>query len=197
MKSNQIYAEKCDFETSIFHPDKQFLEIQDVIRQKFESIYFEDEFGEQQGFISALVNLRLKIIPDSKVYLVNLKEKEGSYFLEFALIIITGISNYGGFREGFDYLKDDISHIFKQKLGDEYTVNVSYEITEITEKSKEDALNFPKVHSAQPAETPKRQYSIFPSQIIWWFFKIILILAALLYLLFELNSFALWLNMNS
>lgn len=136
MKSDQIYAEKCDYVTSIFHPDKQFAEIQDVIRQKFESIYFEDEFGEQQGFIASLVNQRLKTIPSSKIYLVNLKEKEGSYVLEFALIIIAGIGTYGGVREGLDYLKEDVFRIFKGKLGEEYSVNVDYTVTAITEKEK-------------------------------------------------------------
>jgi hypothetical protein len=136
MKSDQIFAEKCDFNISVFHPEKQFPDILDVIQQKFESVFYEDEFGEQNGFIASLVNQRLQTLQNAKVYLVNLKEKEGSYILEFALIIISAIGNYGGVREGLDYLKVDIFSILKNKLGEEYTVNVDYTVTEITEKEK-------------------------------------------------------------
>jgi len=141
MKSNQIYAEKCDFVTSIFHPEKGFSEIKDVIQQKFDSIYYEDEFGEQYGFIATLVSQRLKLFQDSKVYLVNLREKEGSYLLNFVLIIISGIGNYGDFRDGLDRLKEDIINIFSNKLGVEYIVNVDYTVTEITEKEKKRTSN--------------------------------------------------------
>lgn len=141
MKSDQIYAEKCDFVTSIFHPSKQYPAIREDIDQAFDSVYYEDEFGEQHGFIATLVSQRLRIVQDSKVYLVNLREKEGSYLLEFALIIVAGLGDYGGMREGLDYLRADIAHIFKMKLEKEYKINVDYTVTEITERENKRQAN--------------------------------------------------------
>lgn len=59
---------------------------------------------------------------------------EGGVGIDMCTWRVLAKRTYGGVREGLDYLKEDIFTIFKNKLGEEYIVNVDYTVTEITEK---------------------------------------------------------------
>lgn len=61
-----------------------------------------------------------------KAYLSNYVEEQGSFVMQFTILIVQSALAYGGIRETIDYFVDDLEMFFKGSLSNDFKTKVTY-----------------------------------------------------------------------
>lgn len=67
-----------------------------------------------------------RFLGDGKAYLSNYSEKEGSFVMEFTVLILKSAIAYGGIRETIDYFADDLKNLFSNFLPIGFDTKVNF-----------------------------------------------------------------------
>lgn len=108
---------RYDFKIIVKESDLKASEIKSkLVKIRFHRYNSErDEFDNPiYNFINYSFNRHFKFLGDSKAYLSNYEEKEGSLEITFIVLLIT---SYGGIRETIDYFTDDLETFFRSSNG--------------------------------------------------------------------------------
>lgn len=74
------------------------------------------------NFINYSFEKHFSFLGNSKAYLSNYKEREGSLEISFIILIIC---NYGGIRETMDYFSEDLENFFNSD--NQFDISITYE----------------------------------------------------------------------
>jgi len=94
------------------------------------NIEFERENAIEQ-FIKTTIANSIGFRADSKIYIIDYKEREGSFIIDFSVLIVSSFIAYGSIRQSLDYFMKEVSEYFERTLG-ENSYNVSFDFNEIT-----------------------------------------------------------------
>lgn len=77
-----------------------------------------------------------RFLGENKAYLTNYSEKEGSFIMDFTVLIIQSAIAYGGIRETIDYFVDDLEFMFSRNLPNDFKTKVNYKERRKLKKSE-------------------------------------------------------------
>ncbi len=125
-----ITIREIEFSIQIKDKDKGFHELGDILRSeltRFEDRHKDDTAIENpiHDFLKTNIDRSIVIRDSTRVYFLNYME-QGSFSIQFTLLVITHYINYGSTRQALDYLiKDTIGNYFEELLERHLPVNVS------------------------------------------------------------------------
>jgi hypothetical protein len=77
-------------------------------------------------FLKTNIERSILIRENTRIYFLNYREKEGSLYIEFSLLVITSYINFGPIRQALDYLvKDTIADYFEELLERHFPVSIT------------------------------------------------------------------------
>lgn len=133
--NDAITIREIDFSIQIRDKDKGFHELGNILRSELSR--FEDRLKDSStignpiyDFLKTNIDRSIVIRDSTKIYFLNYTE-QGSFTIQFTLLVITRYINYGSARQALDYLiKDTIGNYFEELLERHLPVNVSVNSTD-------------------------------------------------------------------
>lgn len=114
----------------------------DLIKNRFLYEPFDKlSFSENliYDFINNTFKRHFSFLGNSKAYLSNYKEREGSLEISFIIIIICG---YGGIRETMDYFYEDLDFFFNSDSQFDVSINYEDKSSKLSQKKSKDNNSF-------------------------------------------------------
>ncbi len=92
------------------------------------------EFEKQnpiEQFIKISIADSIGFRTNAKVYIIDYKEREGSFIVDFSILIVSSFITYGSIRQSLDYFMNGIAEYFERTLGVNSS-SVSFEFNEVS-----------------------------------------------------------------
>jgi hypothetical protein len=128
--NDDLTIREIEYSILIKDKDKGFHELHDILRSeltRFEDTRKKNEKTENpiRDFLKTNIERSIVIRDSTRVYFINYRE-QGSFTIQFTLLVITRYINYGTTRQALDYLiKDTIGDYFEELLERHLPVSVS------------------------------------------------------------------------
>jgi hypothetical protein len=128
--TDDLTIREIDYSIHIRDKDKGFHELHDLLRAeltRFEDTRRKNEKTENpiREFLRTNIERSIVIRDNTRVYFLDYNE-QGSFTIQFKLLVITRYINYGTTRQAIDYLvKDTIGDYFEELLERHLPVSVS------------------------------------------------------------------------
>ncbi|MGB0177777.1 MAG: hypothetical protein ACPF9D_11470 [Owenweeksia sp.] len=141
------------------------------LERRFLNPRFSEKDLESGNTIQQVINDRLdrhfRFMGNSKAYLANYREKEGSLILSFAVVVYLFFKDYDSVRNGIDRFSDDLEDLLNPKSNSTLRTKVSYKKKKISKGKHKTESAEPVYHAPQP-DLPdwKRMMVIFITSIL-------------------------------
>lgn len=142
----------------------------EFLRKRFSNDYYNDERLENPiyNYISYSFNRHFKFLGNSRAYLSNYREREGSLEISFVILILCG---YGGIRETMDYFNEDLEDFFRSDS--DLDISIDYE-----DKSPKSNKRFSKSYKTSLLQLEKQIRKI--KRLVYFLMFLILIMGTFL-----------------
>ncbi len=127
-----LTVREIEYSIRIRDKDKSFSELRDLLRSELtrfdENVRRNRPDAENpiRDFLRINIERSILIRENTRIYFLNYKEKEGSFLIEFTLLVITSYINFGPIRQSLDYLvKDTIADYFEEILERHIPVSIT------------------------------------------------------------------------
>lgn len=164
-----LTVREIEYSIQIRDKDKTFTELKEVLRAELtrfdENVRRRRLDGDNpiRDFLKTNIERSILIRENTRIYFLDYREKEGSLFINFNLLVITSYIHFGPIRQALDYLvKDTIADYFEELLERHFPVNITVQALDKEIFTVSDNYPVPK-----PAESPQKD----------WFTRTIAILA--------------------
>jgi len=127
-----LTVREIEYSIQIRDKDKTFTELKEVLRAELtrfdENVRRRRLDGDNpiRDFLKTNIERSILIRENTRIYFLDYREKEGSLFINFNLLVITSYIQFGPIRQALDYLvKDTIAGYFEELLERHFPVNIT------------------------------------------------------------------------
>lgn len=148
----------------ISHRQENFFEIKKSLNNKIDKYFNYGGYNNEEyrydyhSFINFSFKKHMSFLGESKAYIADYREEQGSLVVLFNILII-GIINYGSIRSSIDFFINDIEHITSFVLNNPTGNRIGYDVTATVKEERRDAIS---IHSPFPNTNPRfANYKLF------------------------------------